>query len=123
MSSLPGFALPVMRSMETLAGVMSPLRVKWKLPRIPSFTTERRSSRTTDARVPSDRAMASSTSSAACAASSANMAGCGVPRSLTSSRACGPRPASGAGESTTPRYIPCAARPASSSASRTGWNA
>ena len=62
---LPSGVLPVIRTMITVAGVMSPLRLKWKLPRRPFLTSAARSSLSTDARVPSERAIACSTSSAA----------------------------------------------------------
>ncbi len=62
---LLGGVLPVIRTIITVAGVMSPLRLKWKLPRMPFLTSAARSSLSTDARVPSERAIACSTSSAA----------------------------------------------------------
>jgi hypothetical protein len=61
--------LPVTRKIGISAGVMSP-RSKRKSPSRPSSTRMSRSSRSTDARVPSERAMARITTSAACAAGS-----------------------------------------------------
>jgi ribonuclease HII len=50
---------------------MSPLRSNEKEPRMPPCTRVAKSSRTTEARVPSDRAIACSSTSVACAASGA----------------------------------------------------
>ncbi len=58
---------PVTRRTVTRAGEMSP-RSNVKVPRMPSVTWSERSDRRTDARVPSERAIACRTTSAAAAA-------------------------------------------------------
>ena len=59
------------RYTRTVAGEMSPRGVKAKLPRMPCFTCTRNSWWMTDARVPSDRAIAVSSTSVAWAAAGA----------------------------------------------------
>ena len=60
--------LPWTRTIVTGLSVMSPLRSKPNDPSSPSLTRVRKSSCTTDALVPSDRAIASSSTSVAWAA-------------------------------------------------------
>src|SRR5918992_559591 len=117
----PGGVLPVTRKIGIWAGVMSPWRSSSKSPRRPSFTSLVRSSLSTEARVPSERAMASSTTSVACAAVRTPKTGVSrVPKSRAKRRPAGLPSRSAGGTSVVLRYKPCAPGPACSSRYGTG---